>query len=61
MNNKIRSELEKIEIPDELHTRATLGVKQAKAELVDEGVTLFQPLKNGQLKIRHFKLFLNNL
>ncbi|RIW28696.1 DUF4179 domain-containing protein [Bacillus salacetis] len=39
MNNKIRSELEKIEIPDELHIRATLGVKQAKAELVEEGVT----------------------
>ncbi|MGG4170094.1 DUF4179 domain-containing protein [Rossellomorea vietnamensis] len=32
MNNHIRRELEKIEIPDELHSRARLGVEKAKAE-----------------------------
>ncbi|WP_034756719.1 DUF4179 domain-containing protein [Rossellomorea vietnamensis] len=32
MNNHIRHELEKIEIPDELHSRARLGVEKAKAE-----------------------------
>ncbi|ASN04782.1 DUF4030 domain-containing protein [Virgibacillus necropolis] len=32
MNNKIKQELEKIEIPDELHNRAKLGVEKAKME-----------------------------
>jgi hypothetical protein len=32
MNNNIRRELEKIDIPDELHSRARLGVEKAKAE-----------------------------
>jgi Domain of unknown function (DUF4179) len=36
MSNHIRSELEKIEIPDELHSRARLGVEKAKAEFNDQ-------------------------
>jgi hypothetical protein len=36
MNNYIRSELEKIEIPDDLHSRARLGVEKAKAEFNDQ-------------------------
>jgi len=32
MSNKIKQELEKIEIPNELHDRAKLGVKKAKYE-----------------------------
>lgn len=32
MSNKIKQELEKIEIPDELHDKAKLGVEKAKAE-----------------------------
>ncbi|WP_107951151.1 DUF4179 domain-containing protein [Lysinibacillus parviboronicapiens] len=32
MNNKINQELQKIEIPKELHKRSKLGVKKAKAE-----------------------------
>ena len=32
MNNKVIKELEKIEIPKELHERAKLGVKKAKSE-----------------------------
>ncbi|WP_088102877.1 DUF4179 domain-containing protein [Halalkalibacter urbisdiaboli] len=32
MNNKINQELQKIEIPKELHERSKLGVKNAKAE-----------------------------
>ncbi len=33
MNNKLKHELEKIEIPRELHNRAKMGVQKAKAEL----------------------------
>jgi Domain of unknown function (DUF4179) len=36
MSNHIRSELEKIEIPDDLHSRARLGVEKAKAEFNDQ-------------------------
>ncbi|TMN22939.1 hypothetical protein [Lentibacillus cibarius] len=32
MNNQVKRELDKIEIPDEVHERAKLGVKKAKAE-----------------------------
>ncbi|MGE8081460.1 DUF4179 domain-containing protein [Peribacillus loiseleuriae] len=32
MNNKVKQELERIEIPKELHMRAKLGVKKAKSE-----------------------------
>ncbi|MGE7880282.1 hypothetical protein [Peribacillus muralis] len=32
MNNKVKQELERIEIPKELHMRAKLGVKRAKSE-----------------------------
>lgn len=35
MSNKIKEELEKIEIPKELHDRAKLGVEKAKSETVD--------------------------
>lgn len=32
MNNKIKSEIEKIEIPDELHAKTKLGIRQVKRE-----------------------------
>ncbi|MBH9966171.1 DUF4179 domain-containing protein [Rossellomorea oryzaecorticis] len=35
-HNHIRNELEKIEIPDEIHSRARLGVKKAKVENNDK-------------------------
>jgi hypothetical protein len=42
MNNNIRRELEKIEIPDELHSRARLGVEIAKAEFFEQNQTNVQ-------------------
>ncbi|NMH67882.1 DUF4179 domain-containing protein [Bacillus sp. RO3] len=39
MNNHIRRELEKIEIPDDLNRRARLGVEKAKAEFNEQSHT----------------------
>ncbi|WP_164669766.1 DUF4179 domain-containing protein [Virgibacillus doumboii] len=33
MSNKVKRELDKIEIPEEVHDRARMGIEQAKAEL----------------------------
>ncbi|WP_044339332.1 DUF4179 domain-containing protein [Rossellomorea aquimaris] len=46
MSNHIRRELEKIDIPDDLHSRARLGVEKAKAEFNEESHT---PAKENKL------------
>jgi hypothetical protein len=47
MNNHIRRELEKIEIPDELHSRARLGVEKAKAEFNERSQTTVKKNKRS--------------
>ncbi|HEU5139459.1 MAG TPA: DUF4179 domain-containing protein [Bacillales bacterium] len=48
MNNKVRRELEKVEIPDELHHRARLGVEKAKEELSGVNQIVKQPTKREE-------------
>ncbi len=45
MSNKVKRELEKIDIPDELHNRARLGVEKAKTEKRRMNQTTKQPMK----------------
>ena len=40
VNNKINQELQKIEIPKELHERSKMGVKEAKAEQQKEDLKI---------------------
>jgi len=53
MSNNIKSELEKIEIPAQLHDRVKLGVKQAKQEKLQEKK---QPLKKLPPKRNQWKV-----